>query len=112
MKFSSAWSWAAIVALAVPFHPGAQGQDEPQDSHRKVVARSAPIYPEIARRMNLEGIVRLRVTVSPDGSTQTTEVLGGNPILVKSAQDAVAHWKWAPSAHESKEQVELRFHPH
>lgn len=61
--------------------------------------------------MNLAGLVRLRVTVAPDGAAKGIEVLGGNPVLAKAAQDAVARWKWAPAPHETKETVELRFHP-
>ena len=87
------------------------GKDQPNESGRIIIARVAPVYPDLARRMNLEGIVKVRVNVAPDGSAKATEVLGGNPLLAKSAQDAISRWKWAPAPHESVETVQLRFHP-
>jgi len=61
--------------------------------------------------LNLEGLVKLRVTVAPEGSVKASEVVGGNPVLAKAAQDAVARWKWAAAPRETREIVELRFHP-
>jgi TonB family protein len=86
-------------------------QNQQDDNERTVVERVAPTYPDLARRLNLQGAVKLRVTVAPDGAAKGAEVLGGNPVLAKAAQDAVMRWKWAPTARESKEMVELRFHP-
>src|SRR5271157_6284234 len=40
-------------------------------SKRRVVARTAPVYPAIAHTLSLEGIVRLEAVVSPDGSVKT-----------------------------------------
>ena len=103
--------WIAIVLLAIAAGASLQAQDQPDASARLVIVRVAPVYPELARRMNLEGIVKLRVTVAGDGSAKTIEVAGGNPVLAKSAQDAISRWKWATAAHESTELVQLRFHP-
>lgn len=86
-------------------------QDQADDSVRRVTQQVAPAYPDLARKLNLQGTVRLRVTVAQDGAARTAEVLGGNPVLVKAAQDAVMRWKWAPAAGETKEVIELRFHP-
>jgi len=61
--------------------------------------------------MNLQGVVRLRVIVSREGAAKKAEVVGGNPIFVKPAQDAVAEWKWAPASQETTEIVELTFQP-
>jgi hypothetical protein len=32
-------------------------------------------------------------------------------LLAKAAIDAIEKWKWAPAAQETKELVELNFHP-
>ena len=103
--------WTAIAFLAITAGTFLQAQDQPDESARQVITRIAPVYPDLARRMNLEGIVKLRVTVAADGSAKAIEVLGGNPVLAKSAQDAISRWKWAPAAHESTELIQLRFHP-
>ena len=78
---------------------------------RQIVARVAPRYPDLARSMRLEGSVKVTVTVAPNGTVRSVQALGGHPLLIKAAQDALAKWKWAPSAQESTEMVELRFHP-
>ena len=31
--------------------------------------------------------------------------------LLRAAQEAIPKWKWAPAPQESKELVELKFHP-
>lgn len=99
-----------IAVLAICACPCAFAQEAGGDGPRKIARRVVPVYPVLARRLNLDGVVRLLVTVAPSGTPNAVEVLGGNPVLVKSAQDAVSTWRWAPAAHESKEIVELTFH--
>ncbi|MFZ0733396.1 MAG: energy transducer TonB [Candidatus Sulfotelmatobacter sp.] len=77
---------------------------------RKLVRKVDPRYPEIAKRMNLGGIVKVVATVAADGNVKKVEPLGGSPILVEAAESAVSQWKFAPGG-ESKETVELRFTP-
>jgi TonB family protein len=101
----------ALAVLVIAAHPLLLAQDQPEAGARTVTTRIAPVYPELARRLNLEGIVKLRVIVAPDGTAKTAQVLGGNPVLAKAAQDAVSRWKWAPAPRETQELVELRFHP-
>ena len=80
---------------------------------RAIVSKAATVYPELAKRMNLDGLVKLRVRVSPAGTARTVEVVGGNPVLAKAGQDAVYKFRWAPASQESEEQVWIRFHrPH
>jgi TonB family protein len=99
-----------VVFLAICVCASVNAQDSPIGA-RQIIRRIAPAYPELARRLNLEeGLVKLRVTVSPDGTPKASQVLGGNPVLAKAAQDAVSTWRWAPAANESKETVELKFH--
>jgi TonB family protein len=51
------------------------------------------------------------VTVSPNGTVKDTKVMGGNPILVNAAMDALKKWKFEPSAEESTGTVEFKFEP-
>lgn len=53
-----------------------------------------PQYPEMARKLNLFGVVRVEVTVSPSGSASNTKVLGGHPLLAASAIQAIKAAKW------------------
>ena len=80
-------------------------------SSRPVITKVIPIYPELARSLKLEGSVKVTVVVAPNGSVKSVQGMGGHPLLLKAAQDAIYKWKWAPSAQESQESVELRFHP-
>jgi len=85
-------------------------QQEPSESTRKVVSKVVSTYPELARKMNLGGNVKLEVTVAPNGVALKIEPHGRSPLLVKAAQEAVYKWRWSPSS-ETKEMVELNFHP-
>ncbi len=78
---------------------------------RKVKSRVNPAYPDLARRMNLRGTVKVLVVVSPDGNLKDSKVVGGNPILVNAALDALKKWKFEPSSEESSGTVEFRFQP-
>jgi outer membrane biosynthesis protein TonB len=71
-----------------------------------------PHYPELARSLHLEGTVKLVVVVvAPNGSAKSIQAVGGNPLLLKAAQDAIYMWKWAPATQESQEPVVMRFSP-
>jgi len=87
-----------------------QSQQSSSDS-RKIVRRVMPTYPEIAKRMQLAGSVKILVTVEPDGTVKTTQPMGGSPVLIQAAQDAVSKWKFASASAETRELIELRFGP-
>ena len=96
---------AAVLAPAV-----AQDADTP-DHGRKIVYRVLPAYPPLAKQMQLRGTVRLTAVVARNGTVKFIEPIGGNPVLLKSAQDAVMQWKFVTAAEETRETVELRFSP-
>ena len=80
---------------------------------REFVHKVAPIYPDLAKRLQISGIVKLRAAVAPNGSVKSIEPLGGNPVLLKAAVEAVGNWKYAPAPNETRELIELRFNtPH
>jgi TonB family protein len=85
------------------------GQDS---THRKIVTRVNPEYPDALRMAQIGGLVRLGVTVSPNGNVTQVEVRGGNPILAEKAQQAVMKWKFAPASAQTVEEVRISFSPH
>jgi TonB family protein len=87
-----------------------QGQQSSSGGNRRVVQKMSPVYPDIARRMNLAGTVKVVAVVLADGTVKTVEPVGGSPVLLKAAQDAVAKWRFAAGG-ESKELIELHFDP-
>jgi protein TonB len=82
-----------------------------QEVERKVKNKVSPEYPEIARRMGLTGVVRLQIVVSANGTVKDTKVIGGHPILVNAAVDAVKKWKFEAGTGESTGTLEFRFEP-
>ena len=100
-----------IVLGVVAFSPSfTLAQDQPE-AKRKIVNKVVPVYPELASKMQIRGTVKLEVVVAPNGKVKSTAVIGGSPVLVKSAVDAIEKWKWAPAPQETKELLELNFHP-
>ena len=91
-----------------PYSNRAFAQDHPE---RKVRVRVEPVYPDIARKMKLNGTVRIQVVVSPNGNVKETKVIGGHPILVTAAVDAVKKWKFDPASAETTGILEIRFDP-
>ena len=88
----------------------AQGQQSAAETARKIVRQAAPVYPEMARKIGLGGTVKVVAVVAADGDVKTVEPLGGSPLLLKAAEDAVAKWKFAPGS-KSRQTVELHFTP-
>ncbi len=76
---------------------------------RKPKVKVDPVYPELARRMQLGGIVRIEVVIAPAGTVKSTKVVGGNPVLAEAALNAVRKWKYETGPAESREIVEFRF---
>jgi outer membrane biosynthesis protein TonB len=90
---------------------GSFAQEFKAGGKRKVVFQVRPAYPPLARKLNIIGTVRLLATVAPAGNVLRTEELGGSPLLVRAAVEAVAKTKWEAGKEETKEIVEIRFQP-
>ena len=54
--------------------------------------------------------VRVIAVVASDGNVKKVEPVGGSPLLVQAAENAIAQWKYAPGG-ETRETVELHFTP-
>lgn len=87
------------------------GEEQQAEITRKVKSKIAPIYPDIAKRMNISGTVKLMVVVAPNGSVKSTKVIGGHPLLASAAEDAVKKWKFEPASEESSGMIEIIFRP-
>jgi TonB family protein len=101
-----------ILVLAFSYSVGTVGNSFGQQSQngRRVIRKVDPQYPVVARNMNLGGTVKVVALVAPDGSVRKVEPLGGSPILVQAAENAVTQWKFVAGT-ESRETVELHFTP-
>jgi protein TonB len=63
----------------------------------KVIERRVPIYPELARRIRLQGDVAVEVIISPEGRVESVRAISGHPMLTQSALDAARAWRFAPT---------------
>ena len=76
----------------------AQNVSAEADAGRKVISRIAPAYPELAKRMHLQGVVKVEAVIRPNGAVKSTRALGGHPVLVNAATDAVNKWRFEPGS--------------
>ncbi len=86
--------------------PLACGQEE---INRKAKFKVAPVYPELAKRMSITGVVKVLITVSANGSVKDAKLVGGHPVLASAALDAVKKWRFEAAPQESTGIVEFRF---
>lgn len=88
----------------------AYSQDASSESaKRKVKSRVMPDYPTLAKQMKVTGKVKIETTIAADGHVSSTKVVGGSPLLVNAALDAVKKWRFEPAAKESVETIEFEF---
>jgi TonB family protein len=84
---------------------------EPAPSVRKILARVAPHYPDVAKSMSIGGTVRVVGLVAPNGTVKSVKVMGGHPMLADAAQKALLQWKFEAAPHETSEIIEMKFTP-
>lgn len=80
-----------------------------EEPFRKLVSGPPPAYPELARKLNIKGIARVRITIAKDGKVTQVKELGGNPVLVSALVDAVKKWKYEAGPEESTTEIKFQF---
>ena len=63
----------------------------------KLVRRIAPVYPELAKRVRVQGPVHLQLRIDELGNVAEIRIMSGHPLLVENAVDAVWKWKYSPT---------------
>jgi periplasmic protein TonB len=59
--------------------------------------RVEPVYPPLARQTGRSGRVELRAIIGMDGTVQSLEAVGGDPMFYQSAMEAVRQWRYTPT---------------
>jgi TonB family protein len=95
---------AGVVALMLTMAMPGMAADS-----RLVKSRVAPTYPEIAKRMRVEGTVKLEAAVDSQGAVTDVKELSGNHTLAVAAREALLKWKFAPAASNTNETIEISF---
>ena len=63
----------------------------------KAISLPKPVYSEIAKRMRIEGVVRVQVLVDLDGRVVSATVMNGSPYLRAEAQKAAMQARFSPT---------------
>jgi TonB family protein len=107
---------AVVLSLTLgtavgPTYSNAQNAQNTQNEEmvRRAKTKVQPSYPELAHKMNISGIVKIEVTVAPNGTVKEARVVGGHPVLAQSALDAAKRWRFEPAAAESTGIIDFKF---
>ncbi len=106
---------AALLAvlMAGTITPGVvkAQQAQNQDFIRRAKTKVEPTYPDLARKMNITGTVKVEVVVAPNGIVKDARVVGGHPLLAQAAIEAARKWRFEPAAGDSTGIIEFKFDP-
>lgn len=101
--------------LAIVSSPGLaslQSQEAQTEIVRRAKSKVQPQYPDLARKMNITGSVKVEVVVAPNGTVKEAKVVGGHPVLATAALEAVRKWRFEPASMETSGIVDFKFEPH
>ena len=98
---------AIPIVRAIPVVVAQEAQNE--EFMRRAKVKVQPLYPDLARKMNITGTVKIEVVVLPNGVVKEAKVLGGHPVLANSALDAARKWRFEPAPAESSGVIDFKF---
>lgn len=103
------WVMALLLGtMATPLAARAQNVSA-ESNGRKVRSKVVPAYPDIARSAHITGKVKIEATIAPDGHVSSTKVVGGSPVLVNAAVEALNKWRFEAAPADSTEVIEFEF---
>jgi TonB family protein len=102
----------AVLAAVVGFGSVCMRGQAESEIVRRAKTKVQPAYPELARKMNITGSVKVEVVVAPNGTVKDAKVVGGHPVLAGAALEAVKKWRFEPASAESTGIVDFKFEPH
>ncbi len=103
-------SLALLLGGSAALPPKVSAQDASSEaSKRKVRTKVVPDYPSLAKQMNVTGKVKIEATIAADGHVLDTKVVGGSPLLVNAALDALKKWRFEPAPKDTTEVIEFTF---
>lgn len=109
VRGTNLWAWVLTLMFLMVFAPRTQAQKlEPA---RPVVFKVGAKYPQDLRTHGIGGTVRLAVVIDSRGVVQKVKAVGGNPVLIESATNAMKQWKYAPAETSTKMEVQFAFVP-
>jgi len=101
----------SLTQMVGPAQLGAQQAQNSEEMVRRAKSKIQPIYPELARKMNITGTVKIEVVVAPNGTVKDARIVGGHPVLANAALEAAKKWRFEPAAGESTGIIDFKFEP-
>jgi TonB family protein len=94
---------ALVTVVALGVTPGVRAED------RKLKSDVRAVYPELAKKMNVGGTVRVEVVITPAGTVKSAKALGGHPLLIEPSVDAAKRMKFEAAAAETTQVMTFEF---
>ena len=66
------------------------------EAESRLMKKVDPVYSQMARLAHVQGEVVLNIVISSEGKVVDVRELGGHPILIQAAIDAVNQWQYKP----------------
>jgi TonB family protein len=109
MKTNAVLRVAALTPLLTVVAGGLHLRAQSLEAKRTVKHLVTPQFPDLARKLNLSGTVRIEVTIGPDGIVKRSRILGGHPVLAAEAERAADKSTFEPGPKETTEMIEFKF---
>lgn len=107
--------WSAVILfglmIGTPIYKPHPAFAQETQIARKVKVKITPIYPDLARKLGISGVVKVEIVIAPNGTVKSTKVIGGHPLLIDAAVEAVKKWRFEPAADETTGTIEFKFQP-
>jgi outer membrane biosynthesis protein TonB len=80
--------WLTLTLVGVLTLARAVAQEQ-TPARRRIMSQVQPAYPDLARKMQMIGTVKIRVVIATNGRLKSAQVMGGSPVLAKATTDAL-----------------------
>ena len=68
----------------------------------RLIWSASPVYPTLAKQANIQGDVKIEITINESGHVTKTKAISGPALLQQPAINAVRDWKYEPSTLDGK----------
>jgi protein TonB len=82
---------APVIVPTTPIRVGGAVQEP------RIVKLVPPVYPKLAIKARVKGIVILEATLTAEGTVDEIHVISGHSLLVQAAIDCVKQWRYEPT---------------
>ena len=95
VELKSDWLESWLAALEAWVNGGLR--EDPDQFQKRIISSPRPVYPALAQRAGVQGIVRLQIRITKDGNVEVQKLLQGEPVLADAAIAAVKQWRGKPA---------------